>query len=146
LIFLFLSSTVSASTAGHSDSKIKNSYLDDSEFKEKESEILLSFSNGGIKFRGHGEGTFVCPLCHGKKVPSWSLHELRQHVNGKSYRGEGISGPEHSALAKYILSNDAIAHGRELGGVGDYGGNQAVKAHMTNRANKEARKEKVLKK
>ena len=66
-------------------------------------------------------------------------------------QGEGISGPEHSALAKYILSNDAMAHDHELGGVGNYHGNQAVKAHrdkrhVTNRADKEARKEKVLKK
>ena len=53
------------------------------------------------------------------KVPSWTLRELLQHVNGKSRRGKGISGPEHSALAKYILSNDAMAHDRELGGVGD---------------------------
>ena len=44
-----------------------------------------------------------------------------------------------------------MAHDRELGGVGDYGSNEAVKArrdkrHAANRANKEARKEKVLKK
>jgi len=91
---------------GHSDSKIKNSYSDDSEFKEKESEILLGLSNGGFGFCGHGEGTFVCPFCHGKKVPSWSLRKLLQHTNGKSRRGKGISGLEHSALAKYILSND----------------------------------------
>jgi hypothetical protein len=54
-------------------------------------------------------------------------------------------------LAKYILNNDAMARDRKLGGVGDYGGNEAVKAHRdqrhaTTRANKEARKEKVLKK
>ena len=72
-------------------------------------------------------------------------------MNGKSRRGEGISRPEHSALPKYILSNDAMARDRELGGVGDCSGNQAVKAHrdkrhMANRADKEARKEKVLKK
>ena len=72
-------------------------------------------------------------------------------MNGKSCKGEGISGPEHSALAKYILSNNAMAHDHELGGVGDCGCNQAVKArrdkrHATNRADKEARKEKVLKK
>ena len=109
--------------AGHSDSEIKNSYSDDSEFEEKESEILLGLSNGGIRFHGRGEGTFVCPFCCGKKVPSWSLHELLQHTNGKSHKGEGISGPEHSALAKYILSNDAMARDRELGGVGDCGGN-----------------------
>ena len=56
--------------AGHSDSEIENSYLDESEFKEKESEILLGLSNGGVRFHGRGEGTFVCPFCHGKKVPS----------------------------------------------------------------------------
>jgi len=137
--------------AGHSDSEIENSYSDDFEFEEKESEILLGLSNGGIRFRYHGEGTFVCPFCHGKKVPSWSLRELLQHVNGKSRRGEGISGLKHSALAKYILSNDAMARDHELGGVGEYDSNQAVKAcrdkrHTTNRANKEACKEKVLKK
>ena len=55
--------------AGHSDSEIKNSYSDNSEFEEKESEILLGPSNGGIRFRDHGEGTFLCPFCHGKKVP-----------------------------------------------------------------------------
>ena len=137
--------------AGHSDSEIKNSYSDKSKFEEKESEILLDLSNGGVRFRGHGEGTFVCPFCHGKKVPSWSLCELVQHANGKSRRGEGISGLEHSALVKYILSNDAMAHDRELGGIGDCGGNQVVKAsrekhHVANMANKEARKEKVLKK
>ena len=54
-------------------------------------------------------------------------------------------------MPKYILSNDTMARDCELGGVGDCGGNQAVKAHrdkrhMANRANKEARKEKVLKK
>jgi hypothetical protein len=54
---------------------------------------------------------------------------LLQHTNGKSRRDEGISGPEHSALAKYILSNDAMACDHKLGGVGDYGGNQVVKAH-----------------
>jgi hypothetical protein len=54
----------------------------------------------------------VCPFCHDKKVPSWSLRELLQHANGKSHRDKGISGPEHSALAKYILSNDAMAHDR----------------------------------
>ena len=90
--------------AGHSDFEIENSYLDDSEFEEKESEILLGLSNGGVRFRGRGEGTFVCPFCRGKKVPSWSLHELLQHVNGKSRRGEEIYVLEHSALAKYILS------------------------------------------
>ena len=137
--------------AGHSDSEIENAYLDEAEFEEKESEILLSLSNGGVRFHGHGEGTFVCLFCHGKEVPSWSLCELLQHVNGKSRRGEGISGPEHSALAKYILSNNAMAHDHELGGVGDCGCNQAVKArrdkrHTANRADKEARKEKVLKK
>jgi len=137
--------------ADHSDSEIGNSYSDESKFKEKESEILLGLSNGGVRFRGRGEGTFVCPFCRGKKVPSWSLHELLQHVNGKSRGGEGISGSEHSALAKYILSNDAMARDYELAGVGDYGGNQAVKArkdkrHAANRADKEALKEKVLKK
>ena len=136
---------------GNSDSESENSYSDKDEFKEKESEILLSLSNGGIRFRGHGEDTFVCPFCHGKKVPSWSLHELLQHMNGKSHRGEGISRPEHSALAKYIMINDAMAHDCELGRVGDCSGNQAVKAHrdkrhMANRADKEARKEKVLQK
>ena len=40
-------------------------------------------------------------------------------MNGKSRGGKGISGLEHSALAKYILSNDAMAHGHKLGGVGD---------------------------
>ena len=88
--------------ASHSDSESKNSYLDKAEFKEKESEILLGLSNGGVRFRGRGKGTFVCPFCRGKKVPSWSLRELLQHVNGKSHRGEGIFGPEHCALAKYI--------------------------------------------
>jgi hypothetical protein len=66
---------------------------------------------------------------HGKKVPSCSLRELLQHVNGNSQRGEGISRPEHSALAKYILNNDAMPRDRELGGVGDCGDNEAVKAH-----------------
>ena len=137
--------------AGHRDSESENSYSDMADFKEKESEILLGLSNGGVRFHGRGEGTFVCPFCRGKKVPSWSLRELLQHANGKSHRDEGISGPEHSALAKYILSNDVIAHDRELGGVGDCGVNQAAKArrdkrHATNRADKEARKEKALKK
>ena len=85
--------------AGHSDSEIENAYSDKHEFEEKESKILLSLSNGGVRFRGHGEGTFVCPFCYGKKVPSWSLHEFLQHANGKSRRGEGISRLEHSALA-----------------------------------------------
>ena len=54
-------------------------------------------------------------------------------------------------MAKYILSNDAETCDRELGGVGDCGGNEAVKAHrdqrhMANRAHKEVCKEKVLKK
>ena len=50
-------------------------------------------------------------------------------------------------MAKYILSNDAMACDRELGGVGDYGGNEAVKVHRDQRhtANR-ADKEKVLKK
>ena len=61
--------------AGHSDSKIENSYSDDSEFEE-ESEILLGLSNGSVRFCGRGEGIFVCPFCRGKKVPSWSLREL----------------------------------------------------------------------
>ena len=61
--------------AGHSDFEIENSYSDDSEFEEKESEILLGLYNGGVRFRGRGEGTFVCPFCHDKKVPSWSLRE-----------------------------------------------------------------------
>ena len=44
-----------------------------------------------------------------------------------------------------------MACDHELGGVGDYGGNQAMKAHrnkhhVANKANKEACKEKVLKK
>ena len=44
-----------------------------------------------------------------------------------------------------------MAHDHELGGVGDCGGNEAVKArrdqrHVANTADKEARKEKVLKK
>jgi hypothetical protein len=137
--------------AGYSDFDSENSYSNEVEFEEKESEILLGLSNGGVRFRGHGEGTFVCPFCHGKKVLSWSLHELLQHANGKSRRGEGISGPEHSALAKYILRNDAMPRDRELGGVGNYDRNQAVKArrdkrHVANRADKEAHKEKVLKK
>ena len=55
--------------AGHSDSEIENSYSNESEFKEKQSKILLGLSNGGIRLRGHGEGTFLCPFCHGKKVP-----------------------------------------------------------------------------
>ena len=126
---LFLSSTSFVSMEGHSDSERKNSYLDEAEFEEKESKILLDLSNGGVSFRGRGEGNFVCPFCRGKKVPSWSLRELLQHTNGKSHRGEGISRPEHSALAKYILSNDAMARDHELGGVGDCDGNEAVKAH-----------------
>ena len=86
-----------------------------------------------------------------QKVPLWSLRELLHHANGKSCRGDGISRPEHSALAKYILSNDAMARDHELGGVGDCDGNEAVKARRdqrqaTNRANKESCKEKVLKK
>ena len=75
----------------------------------------------------------MCPFCHGKKVPSWSLRELLQHANGKSHRGEGISGLEHSALAKYILSNDAMARHREIGGVGDCSGNEALKARRDQR-------------
>jgi hypothetical protein len=136
--------------ADHSDSKSKNSYSDKVEFEEKESEILFGLSNGGVRFRGHGEGTFVCPFSHGKKVPSWSLRKLLQHTNGKSRRGEGISGPEHSALAKYILSNDAMARDHELGGLWDCADNQMVRArrdkcHAANRADKEACKEKVMK-
>jgi hypothetical protein len=136
---------------GHSDSESDNSCSDDAQFKEKESEILLGLSNRGVRLHGRGKGTFVCPFCCGKKVPSWSFRELLQHVNGNSHRGKGISEPEHSALAKYILNNNAMAHNRELGGVGDCGGNEAVKArsnqrHATSRANKEASKEKVLKK
>ena len=131
--------------AGHSDSGIENSFSNESKFEEKESEILLGLSNGGVRFHGLGEGTFVCPFCHGKKVSSWIPRELLWHANGKSHRGEGISRPEHSALDKYILSNDAMAHGRKFGGVGDCGGNQAVKArrdkrHASNRADKEARR------
>ena len=66
-------------------------------------------------------------------------------------QGEGISRPEHSALAKYILSNDAMACNSELGGDGGCGGNHAMKAHRdkrhtANRADKEACKDKVLKK
>jgi hypothetical protein len=76
LIFLFLSSTSCATIAGHSDSESENSYSDEAEFEEKESEILLGLSNGGVRFCGRGEGTFVCPFCRGKKVPSWSLREL----------------------------------------------------------------------
>ena len=49
--------------AGHSDSETKNSYLDEFEFEEKEIEILLDLSNGGVRFCGRGEGTFVCPFC-----------------------------------------------------------------------------------
>jgi hypothetical protein len=54
-------------------------------------------------------------------------------------------------LAKYILTNDAMARDHELGGVGDCGGNEAVKAHrdqchVANRADKEACKVKVFKK
>jgi len=56
--------------AGHSDSESENSYSDEAKFEEKESEILLDLSNGGVRFRGHGKGTFVCPFCHDKKVPS----------------------------------------------------------------------------
>jgi hypothetical protein len=72
-------------------------------------------------------------------------------MNGKSHRGEGISRPEHCALAKYILTNDAMARDYGLSGVGDYGGNEAVKAHrdqryVANRADKEACKAKVFKK
>ena len=91
----------------------------------------------------------MCTFFYGKKVSSYSIRELLQHVNVNSHRGEGISRLEHSALAQYILSNDAMAHDHELGGVGDYGGNETVKArrdqhHAANRADKEARKEKVL--
>jgi hypothetical protein len=78
--------------AGYSDSKSDKSYLDDVEF-EAESEILLGLYNGGVRFRGRGEGTFVCPFCHGKKMPSWSLLELLQHAIGKSRGGEGILWP-----------------------------------------------------
>jgi len=85
--------------ADHSDSESHNSFSDDVEFDEKVSEILLGFADGGPRLCGRGEGTFVCPFCCSKKVPSWSLRELLQHTNGKSRRGEGISGPEHSALA-----------------------------------------------
>ena len=119
--------------AGHIDSDSENSYSDQAEFEEKESEILLGPSNGGVRFRGRGEATFVCPFCRSKKVPLWSLRELLQHANGKSHRGEGISRPEHSALAMYILSNDAMAHDHELGGVGDCDRNQAVKARRDKR-------------
>ena len=70
---------------------------------------------------------------------------------GSLAEARGSLGPDHSSLAKYILSNDAMAHDHELGGVGDYGVNQAMKAHRdkrhaANRADKEACKEKVLKK
>ena len=77
--------------AGHSNSDSKKSYSDDVEFEAKENEILLSLSNGAMRFRHHGEGTFVCPFCRSKKVPLWSLRELLQHANGKSRRGKGIS-------------------------------------------------------
>ena len=70
LIFLFLSSPFSASMADHSDSESENSYSDEAKFKQKESEILLGLSNGGVRFRGRGYGTFVCPFCLGKKVSS----------------------------------------------------------------------------
>ena len=54
-------------------------------------------------------------------------------MNGKSRGGKGISGLEHSALAKYILRNDAMARDHELGRVGDCSGNQAMKAHKDKR-------------
>jgi hypothetical protein len=70
LIFLCLSSSSPADTPDHSDSKSNNSYLDDVDFDKKVSEILLGFSDRGPKLYGRGEGTFVCPFCCGKKVPS----------------------------------------------------------------------------
>jgi hypothetical protein len=86
--------------ADHSDPESNNSYSYDVEFDKKVSEILLSFSDGGPRLRGHGEGTFVCPFCCGKKVPSWTLRELLQHENGKSLRGEGISGLVNTNLTQ----------------------------------------------
>jgi hypothetical protein len=115
--------------AGHDNSESDKSYSDDVEFKVKDKEILLGLSNGGVRFSWSWRGHLCAYFFHGKKVPSCSLRELLQHVNGNSQRGEGISRPEHSALAKYILNNDAMARDCELGGVGDCGENEAVKAH-----------------
>jgi hypothetical protein len=92
--------------AGDSDSE--TSYSHEVEFKKLESDTLLRLSNGGERFCGRGEGTFVCPFCHGKKPRTWSLRELLQHAEGNSCLGEGSSSPKHSTLAKYILNNDAI--------------------------------------
>jgi hypothetical protein len=115
--------------AGHDDSESDKSYSDDVEFEAKEREILLGLSNGGVRFSWSWRGHLCAYFFHDKKVSSCSLRELLQHVNGNSRRGEGISGAEHSALAKYILNNDVMACDRELGGVGDCGDNEAVKAH-----------------
>jgi hypothetical protein len=79
LIFLCLSSSSSAKMVDHSDSESNNSFSDDAEFDEKVKEIVLGFSDGAPRIHGRGEGTFVCPFCRGKKVPTWSLRELLQH-------------------------------------------------------------------
>jgi len=135
--------------ATNSDSN--TSYLDKVVFQNLESETLLRLSNQGERFRGHGDDTFVCLFCHGKKLQTWSICGLLQHSEGNSRLGEGRSDPKHSALAKYILTNDAMARDRELAKVGDYGGNEVVKArrdlrHAANRADREERKNKVLNK
>jgi hypothetical protein len=49
----------------------------------------------------------------------WQESAIIESSRGKSHKGEGISRLEHSALAQYILNNDAMARECELGGVGE---------------------------
>jgi hypothetical protein len=53
--------------AGHNDFESENLYSDEAKFKEKESEILLGLSNGGVRFCGCGEGTVMCPFAVARK-------------------------------------------------------------------------------
>jgi hypothetical protein len=79
--------------AGHSDSESDNSYSDDVEFKEKESEILLGLSNGGCMVVARAP---LCVLfvvarkCHHRVFVSCCSMQMGTLVEARGSLGQSI--------------------------------------------------------
>lgn len=116
---------------GYDDSS--DTYSDEEE-EALQRETRLRLASGELSVRKHNN--YACPFCTGGKIRSWKLVDLLKHAEGKV-------GPEHRALADFILTDSTMASARTIAEVGDCGGNEEVRTRRDARreANKERRNE-----
>ena len=90
-----------------SDSDDCNSYNGEEEFAQMVTEMANEFASSQRRVRRVG-GYYRCTFCPGRMQRNWSRLELLNHATGLSTRGNGLKGPQHKALADYILYSSEL--------------------------------------